>query len=218
MKSLTDRTVTRDPGCNGGLLCDPKTGTGVPPASVAEWTLSDASGLDWYDVSLVDGFNLPMSITNNVGCPVADCKVDLGKFFTRPRILLVSFTHWPFFLFVSPAPDCPAQLRKPLDASGKPLGCLSACAANVDGNQQDSPNCCSGSHDKPATCPSSGVAFYKYFKDRCPNSYVYAYDVGHYTSLRHHLLTIAHIQESSKTALWNCPASKAANYELTFCP
>lgn len=29
-------------------------------------------------VSLVDGFNLPMRITNNKGCPVADCPVDLA--------------------------------------------------------------------------------------------------------------------------------------------
>lgn len=29
-------------------------------------------------VSLVDGYDLPMSITNNVGCPVANCPVDLG--------------------------------------------------------------------------------------------------------------------------------------------
>ncbi|KIY66846.1 Osmotin, thaumatin-like protein, partial [Cylindrobasidium torrendii FP15055 ss-10] len=26
-------------GCNGGLECDPNTGTGVPPVTVAEWTL-----------------------------------------------------------------------------------------------------------------------------------------------------------------------------------
>jgi hypothetical protein len=38
-----------DGGCNGGLECDPHSGTGVPPASVAEWTLSAADGLDWYD-------------------------------------------------------------------------------------------------------------------------------------------------------------------------
>ena len=28
--------------------------------------------------SLVDGYNLPLRITNSVGCPVADCPVDLG--------------------------------------------------------------------------------------------------------------------------------------------
>jgi hypothetical protein len=35
--------------CNGGLECDANTGTGVPPASVAEWTLSGDGNADWYD-------------------------------------------------------------------------------------------------------------------------------------------------------------------------
>ena len=35
--------------CNGGLECDSATGTGVPPASVAEWTLSGDGDADWYD-------------------------------------------------------------------------------------------------------------------------------------------------------------------------
>jgi hypothetical protein len=49
-------------------------------------------------VSLVDGYNLPMRISNNVGCNVAECAVDLG-------------------------PNCPAALKGPFDASGFPLGC-----------------------------------------------------------------------------------------------
>lgn len=28
-------------GCNGGLECDKQTGTGVPPTTVAEWTLAN---------------------------------------------------------------------------------------------------------------------------------------------------------------------------------
>ncbi|KAJ8700880.1 hypothetical protein PTI98_003860 [Pleurotus ostreatus] len=127
-----------DGGCNGGLLCDAHTGTGVPPASVAEWTLQGDGNRDFYDVSLVDGYNLPMRITNNVGCPVADCAVDLG-------------------------PNCPAPLKGPFDASGFPVGCRSACQANLDGNPGNSANCCSGSHNTPQTCPPSGVAFYDYF-------------------------------------------------------
>jgi len=161
-------------GCNGGLLCDPHTGTGVPPATVAEWTLSGAGGMDFYDVSLVDGYDLPMSITNNVNCPVADCPVDLG-------------------------PNCPSQLQGPFDSTGFPLGCKSACDANLDGNQANSPNCCSGQFDTAATCPSSGVEFYSYFKGNCPNAYAYAFD------------------ESSGTALWTCPSSLNADYTLTFC-
>ncbi|KAF8528423.1 thaumatin-like protein [Hysterangium stoloniferum] len=169
-----------DGGCNGGLLCDPHTGTGVPPASVAEWTLGVNGQPDFYDTSLVDGYNLPLRISNNVGCPVADCAVDLG-------------------------PNCPSQLKGPFDSVGFPVGCRSACDANIDGDQgntfsANSPNCCSGSFNTPATCPPSGVAFYSYFKGNCPNSYVYAFD------------------ESSGTALWTCPSSLQADYTLTFCP
>ncbi len=91
-------------------------------------------------------------------------------------------------------------MKRPLNPSGTAVGCLSACAANLDSNQQDSANCCSGSHATPATCPPSGVAFYSYFKNRCSNSYVYAYDVGHYTSSKTIRLTIACISG----ILWNC--------------
>ncbi|KIO15782.1 hypothetical protein M407DRAFT_34625, partial [Tulasnella calospora MUT 4182] len=162
-----------DGGCNGGLLCDAHTGTGVPPATLAEFTLGAADGNDWYDVSLVDGYNLPMRITNTGGCHVADCPVDLG-------------------------PNCPSALKGPFDSSGFPVGCKSDCL--VDSNPGNSPSCCSGSHNTPATCPKSGVPHYNYFKSNCPNSYVYAYD------------------ESSGTALWTCPASKKPNYTITFCP
>jgi len=162
-----------DGGCNGGLLCDAHTGTGVPPATLAEFTLSASSGLDYYDVSLVDGYNLPMEVKTNNGCSKASCPVDLG-------------------------PNCPAKLKGPYDASGFPVGCKSDCL--VDSNPGNSPSCCSGSHNTPATCPPSGVPDYKYFKNNCPNSYVYAYD------------------ESSGTALWTCPSSSNSDYTITFCP
>jgi hypothetical protein len=32
-----------------GLVCDPHTGTGVPPATVAEWTLQGDGNKDFYD-------------------------------------------------------------------------------------------------------------------------------------------------------------------------
>ncbi|KAF6752653.1 thaumatin-like protein [Ephemerocybe angulata] len=160
-------------GCNGGLLCDERTGAGVPPATLTEFTFDGTD--DWYDVSLVDGYNLPVRIDNTAGCAVPDCPVDLG-------------------------PDCPSQLKGPFDSSGFALGCKSACLANLDGNQADSANCCSGSHNTPATCPASGVAFYSYFKEKCPNAYAYAYD------------------EASGSALFKCPSGKNADYTITFCP
>ncbi|KAI9461242.1 Osmotin thaumatin-like protein [Lactarius psammicola] len=165
-----------DGGCNGGLLCDAHTGTGVPPATVAEFTLSTDPGVpDYYDISLVDGYNLPMRINNNQGCGVPLCGVDLG-------------------------PNCPAPLKGPYDSTGFPVGCKSACVAGLAPDPNNSPNCCTGSHNTAATCPPSGVQYYSYFKSNCPNTYVYAYD------------------ESSGDALFSCPSSSRADYTITFCP
>ncbi|KAJ7777590.1 thaumatin-like protein [Mycena maculata] len=161
--------------CNGGLLCAAVGGTGIPPVTVAEWTLGNATdgSPDNYDVSLVDGFNIPMSVVPTGGCTVASCTANLNT-------------------------NCPAPLQ--LQGSGGVVGCKSACAAGLDNDSAGSPNCCTGSHDVPSTCPPSGVQYYSYFKDPCPDSYAYAYD------------------ESSKTALWTCPTNVTADYTVTFCP
>nr|ANC28052.1 thaumatin-like protein [Polyporus umbellatus] len=161
-----------DGGCNGGLVCDPHTGTGVPPASLAEFTLGTNGAPDNYDVSLVDGYNLPIRINNNKNCPVADCPVDLG-------------------------PNCPAPLKGPFDSTGFPVGCKSACVAGL-GGPVNNPNCCTGTHNTPQTCPSSGVAYYSYFKTNCPRAYAYAYD--------------------DASSLYQCPSNLAADYTITFCP
>lgn len=44
--------------CGGRLECDGMGAT--PPASLFEITLGTGSGLDFYDVSLVDGYNIPL--------------------------------------------------------------------------------------------------------------------------------------------------------------
>ncbi|KAF8316074.1 Osmotin, thaumatin-like protein [Clavulina sp. PMI_390] len=156
--------------CNGGLECDTSTGTGVPPATLAEFTL-DGSGSDWFDVSIVDGFNLPVTIVESAGCGSASCPTNLNT-------------------------NCPTALQT--ISNGVVVGCKSDCL--VDSDPSDSPSCCSGSYDTAATCPSSGVPDYSYFKDGCPDSYVYAYD------------------ESSGTALWQCDGTVKPNYSVTFCP
>lgn len=135
-------------GCNGGFEC---VNPGVPPLTLAEFTLSGDGGRDFYDVSLVDGANIPMSIVPSVDCEVADCPVDLG-------------------------PECPPELVGPFDPSGFPLGCASSCIANLSGDPANSPNCCSGDFDTPETCPVENVQFYDFFKSRCPNAYAFAYD------------------------------------------
>ncbi|KAK3122357.1 hypothetical protein QOZ80_8BG0668520 [Eleusine coracana subsp. coracana] len=51
-----------------------------PPATLAEFTLDGAGGKDFYDVSLVDGYNLPMLVQAAVpDCPDTGCLVDLNE-------------------------------------------------------------------------------------------------------------------------------------------
>ncbi|KAJ7438160.1 thaumatin, partial [Mycena latifolia] len=165
-----------DGGCNGGLVCDVNTGTGIAPATLAEFFLPGDGLTDFYDVSLVDGFNLPMRIDNNAGCAVTSCPVDLG-------------------------PNCPSDQKGPFDASGAPVGCKSACTVDIlAGNADNSPNCCTGTHGTPATCPPTGVRNYAYFKSSCPNAYAYVYD------------------DAGESPLESCASSKKAAYTITFCP
>ncbi|GMY08473.1 thaumatin-like protein [Fagus crenata] len=97
---------------------------GVPPATVIEMTLGTSkSALHYYDVSLVDGFNLPVSmipIGGGVGCGVAACETDLNV-------------------------CCPSALE--IKRQGKVVGCKSAClAAKTDRY------CCTGEYANPKSC------------------------------------------------------------------
>ncbi|GLJ41577.1 hypothetical protein SUGI_0860370 [Cryptomeria japonica] len=59
--------------CGGQLSC---TVSGAVPATLAEYTQSDQ---DYYDVSLVDGFNIPLSINpTNTQCTAPACKADVN--------------------------------------------------------------------------------------------------------------------------------------------
>ena len=121
--------------CIGGLAC---TQPGIPPVTLAEFTLAQG-GQDNYDVSNVDGSNLPVNIVPSDGsCATGSCAVDLNA-------------------------NCPDNLRYVVN--GQTVGCKSGCLAT--GSETD---CCSGSHNTPATCPSSGVSSYAYFHDNCPNA------------------------------------------------
>ncbi|VAI26617.1 unnamed protein product [Triticum turgidum subsp. durum] len=50
-----------------------------PPASLAEYTLGTGSNADFYDISLVDGFNVPMSFGPVGGsCRAVSCAADIN--------------------------------------------------------------------------------------------------------------------------------------------
>lgn len=91
--------------CDGRFQCP---GYGVIPASLAEFNLNSWGGMDFYDVSLVDGSNLPMYI-NLVGGTTKDPVSANG-------CSAAGCTH---------AVACPAELR--IHAGGRTVGCESPC-------------------------------------------------------------------------------------------
>ena len=116
------------------------------PASLVEITAVANGGQDTYDVSNVDGFNVPSSITPQGGsgtCKVSSCPADINS-------------------------NCPDVLQVK-GSDGKVIACKSACVAfNTD------QYCCRGAYNTSATCPPSQYS--KFFKQQCPDAYSYAYD------------------------------------------
>lgn len=131
--------------CAGLLKC--RGIGGLPPATLVEMTLGTSeSALHFYDVSLVDGFNLPVSmkpVGGGVGCGVAACDADLNV-------------------------CCPPALA--VNGKGKKVvGCKSACLA-----AKSDKYCCTGDYANPNKCKPT--VFAHLFKVICPHAYSYAYD------------------------------------------
>ncbi|XP_061363695.1 thaumatin-like protein 1b [Gastrolobium bilobum] len=139
--------VTGDCG-SGKIECSGNGAT--PPATLAEFTLDGAGGLDFFDVSLVDGFNVPMLVVPQGGsgdnCTSTGCVGDLNG-------------------------ACPSELKvTSVDGNeGVGVACKSACEAF--GSPQ---YCCSGAFATPDTCKPSSYS--QIFKTACPRAYSYAYD------------------------------------------
>ncbi|PSS10010.1 Thaumatin-like protein [Actinidia chinensis var. chinensis] len=112
--------------CGGGVAECAGAG-GEPPATLAEFTLN--SPLDFYDISLVDGFNIPVSIVPTGGsgdCKSAQCLSDLNQ-------------------------NCPHGLQ--VRRNGRVVACKSACLAF---NQPE--YCCTGAYNNPNTCKPSNYS------------------------------------------------------------
>lgn len=116
--------------CGGRLLC--AGAGGAPPASLAEFTLDSPEG-DFYDVSLVDGYNMPISIFPSRGsgqCKSVTCHSELNK-------------------------NCPDGLE--VRNKDRVVGCKSACMAF---NKPE--YCCTGEFNSPKKCqPSSYSKVFK---------------------------------------------------------
>jgi hypothetical protein len=130
-------------------------GAGAPPATLAELTLDSFDGLDFYDVSLVDGSNLPMYIntSHRVGPdPVSQDGCYQGAC-TKPIA-------------------CPAAMQ--VKAAGQVVACTTPCTA-FGGDAY----CCQGSWSGRQNCdPAKWPVDYAklVYKDAEPYAYSYAFD------------------------------------------
>ncbi|KAI9278975.1 thaumatin [Phascolomyces articulosus] len=120
------------------------------PASLAEITFKGHAGYDYYDLSFVDGFNLPIKMSPINGNKDSDDKYRCGA----PACGTV--------------PSCPEEM-KVLGDGGKVIGCKSACSAFGTDEM-----CCAGAHNTPDTCGPNEYS--KAVKEACPDAYSYAYD------------------------------------------
>ncbi|KAI4349082.1 hypothetical protein L6164_009721 [Bauhinia variegata] len=137
-KCATADCASGQVGCNGAGA--------IPPATLIELTVAANGGQDFYDVSNVDGFNVPMSIAPQGGtgdCKPSSCPANINAV-------------------------CPAELQVK-GSGGNVIACKSACLAF---NKPE--YCCTGAHNKPETCPPTRYS--EIFEKQCPQAYSYAYD------------------------------------------
>ncbi|KAK4583061.1 hypothetical protein RGQ29_026010 [Quercus rubra] len=118
----------------------------ILPASLVEISIAGRGGIDFYDVRLVDGFNLPVSVATRGGtgkCKASSCPANVNAV-------------------------CPAKLQVK-GSDGSVLACKSACIAF---NQPQ--YCCTGPFRPPKSCPPTNYS--RIFKQQCPQAYSLATD------------------------------------------
>ncbi|ORX39164.1 thaumatin family-domain-containing protein [Kockovaella imperatae] len=142
----------------GGNNCDGKA-YGSLGATIAEFGMGGAEYGDFYDVSMVEGFTVSMSITPSTSsCTVASCGAETDILRQcDPRLV------WP-------------------KGSDQIWGCAAACSAGIfylgqgvtTFDWQDCPSCCNGAY--LYNCPASNFPFYDVYKPMCKMGYVFAKD------------------------------------------
>lgn len=199
-------------GCTGtddDLTCDWKTcygsdgkgklqcgGSGLSQATKGEIDF-DQNGFDTYDVSAVDGFNVPMTIE-----PVAGTFVNKGS--DKVYDCTVSGTSYD----LKDPSIFPATLSKDLiiKVGKSQVAVLSACQYSVySTGKENHAYCCSApDHNTPATCnPKNWPATMRtdlFFKKYLPGAYSWAFD-----------------DHTSTYTCWSKDTATRSSYKVTFC-
>lgn len=209
---------------NFGLAC---ASSGVPPASLIEFTLDAPSGngpYDTYDMSFVDGWSTPATVVPDPGTfnPTPDpgiqapwCKVD----------------------GCTSTPVCPASFK----VSGSPNSCWSPCQHATNAGSADAIKLCCActlkptpSGQKPITCPDAACQYGctpyhvpPYAEDNTCNPWdtkdpSRAWDatsIAYIAAVKKACPEVYGWQFDDAAATFNCrKTSGLVNYTITFCP
>ncbi|GAA5916757.1 hypothetical protein JCM8208_001679 [Rhodotorula glutinis] len=181
--------VTGD--CTGGLECDDNT---IGWVNVGEFNLNAWGGNDFWDISAVPGWTVPMSIEPD-GCDSLSCTEDILA-------------------------ACPDERMKQKDGDGNVIGCLSACMAGINA-VEPSVNCCSGKYNNVTACLPGDVDFYECCAQASLPARLlvrFRSSPSHVPSDPRSFKTSYDYQKGDPAVDFACPSAGSPNYKVTFCP
>ncbi|KAK5948042.1 hypothetical protein OHC33_010970 [Knufia fluminis] len=218
--------------CGAFVECQ---GAGNPPATLAEFTLASASNQAFYDISLVDGYNLPMGIIFMPGN--GSSLSDIPPNFTNAICIGTSS-----YIDTSATSSEDSQFGSndsypiPLEQSMSAQNVLKWCPWPLQLNPPQKPGdgvypypddniarpifnpcysacskwndekyCCSGSYNNPDKCKPSYYSIQA--KKVCPDAYSYAYDDQTSTFV---------LPEGGGFEVVFCPKGRSSNILSTF--
>lgn len=141
--------------CGRGIQC--RGADTQAPVTVASFALDDWGGIDYYEITLINGFNLPMQITPIEG--------------TFQKISFAYYNCAKLDCLNDVITSCPDGLA--VRVNDTKVACKSSCAA-----YSDDKHCCRGSFGTASTCIPTDwtINSAELFKTACPSAITYNYD------------------------------------------
>ncbi|KAL0324141.1 UNVERIFIED_CONTAM: G-type lectin S-receptor-like serine/threonine-protein kinase [Sesamum calycinum] len=134
-------------GCGTGKILCNFNYSALPSVTLVEFQLNKFLGIEFYGLSLVHGFNLPIAVVpegdSRDHCRSTGCMVDMNE-------------------------RCPSELQV-TSVGGERVGCMSACEAFGDDRY-----CCTGEYSGADNCTSNQYS--QVFKNACPDALITPYD------------------------------------------
>lgn len=151
---MNGRCLTGD--CGKGIQCNGAETT--EPVTIAEFNLDDWGGIDYFEISLVNGFNLPLQVTPIEG---TFQKIPSFEYYNCKKLECVGDVM----------SSCPDELA--IKSNSSKIACKSSCL-----KYNDDQHCCKENFGIASTCKPNEwtINSAEIFKNACPEAISYNYD------------------------------------------